>query len=117
MAHVKKGLLTAPGEWRKHLRFLKKFYWHAERREARRQAQQEAKARPPRRAFDFPAMFIPAPRWQSDYRPTPLLFSAPPISSKIAGSSMVAGMVQGSPSAIFLMVPRRILPERVFGSR
>ena len=30
---------------------------------------------------------------------------------------MVAGMVQRSPSAIFLMVPRRILPERVFGSR
>ena len=30
---------------------------------------------------------------------------------------MVAGMVQGSPSAIFLIVPRRILPERVFGSR
>ena len=30
---------------------------------------------------------------------------------------MVAGMVQGSPSAIFFMVPRRILPERVLGSR
>ena len=26
-------------------------------------------------------------------------------------------MVQVSPSAIFFMVPRRILPERVFGSR
>jgi hypothetical protein len=49
--------------------------------------------------------------------PTPLPFSASPISSKIAGSSIVAGMVQGSWSAIFLIVPRRILPERVFGRR
>ena len=40
-----------------------------------------------------------------------------PISSRIAGSSIVAGMVQVSPSAIFFMVPRRILPERVFGRR
>jgi hypothetical protein len=47
----------------------------------------------------------------------PLPFRAPPISSRIAGSSIVAGMVQGSPSAVFFMVPRRILPERVFGSR
>ena len=30
---------------------------------------------------------------------------------------MVAGIAHCSPSAIFLMVPRRILPERVFGSR
>jgi hypothetical protein len=30
---------------------------------------------------------------------------------------MVAGMVQGSPSAIFLTVPRGNLPERVVGSR
>ena len=30
---------------------------------------------------------------------------------------MVAGMVHGSPSAIFLMVPRRIFPERVLGRR
>ena len=30
---------------------------------------------------------------------------------------MVAGIVHGSPSAIFCMVPRRILPERVLGSR
>src|ERR1700757_3166236 len=46
-----------------------------------------------------------------------LPFSASLISSSTFGSSMVAGIVQGSPSAIFLMVPRRILPERVFGSR
>ena len=52
-----------------------------------------------------------------DNTPTPLSFSAPPISSSTLGSSMVAGMVQASPSAIFLMVPRRILPERVFGRR
>src|SRR5215470_5245473 len=45
-----------------------------------------------------------------------LPFSASPISSSTLGSSIVAGMVQLSPSAIFLMVPRRILPERVFGS-
>jgi hypothetical protein len=42
---------------------------------------------------------------------------ASPISSRIAGSSMVAGIFQSSPSAIFCMVPRRILPERVLGSR
>jgi hypothetical protein len=29
----------------------------------------------------------------------------------------VAGIVQVSPSAVFFMVPRRILPERVLGSR
>src|SRR5882762_9333448 len=46
-----------------------------------------------------------------------LHFSASPISSNTFGSSMVAGIAHGSPSAIFLMVPRRILPERVFGSR
>jgi Flp pilus assembly protein TadG len=40
-----------------------------------------------------------------------------PISSRIAGSSMVAGIFQSSPSAIFCMVPRRILPERVLGRR
>ena len=33
------------------------------------------------------------------------------------GSSIVAGIVQASPSAIFCIVPRRILPERVFGRR
>ena len=30
---------------------------------------------------------------------------------------MVAGIFQSSPSAIRLITPRRILPERVFGSR
>ncbi len=59
MAHVKKGQLTAIKEWRKHLRFWKRFYWKAERQEARRQAKQEAKARPPRRAFDFSGTLMP----------------------------------------------------------
>jgi len=49
--------------------------------------------------------------------PHTLPLNASPISSSTLGSSMVAGIVQGSPSAIFLMVPRRIFPERVFGSR
>jgi truncated hemoglobin YjbI len=57
MAHVRKGQLTASGEWRKHLRFWKRFFSKAERKEARRQAREqarhEAKARPPRRAFDL----------------------------------------------------------------
>jgi hypothetical protein len=44
MAHVRKGQLTAPGEWAKHLRFWKRFFWKAERREARRQAREEARA-------------------------------------------------------------------------
>jgi hypothetical protein len=53
MAHVRKGQFTATREWRKHLRFWKRFFGKAERREARRQAREEAKARPPRRVFDF----------------------------------------------------------------
>ena len=53
MAHVRKGQLTASGEWRKHLRFWKRFFWKAERKKARRQAKEEARARPQRRAFDF----------------------------------------------------------------
>jgi hypothetical protein len=47
----------------------------------------------------------------------PLPFKAPALPSRTAGSSMVAGMDHGSPSAIFFMVPRRILPERVLGRR
>src|SRR5438132_2371719 len=58
----------------------------------------------------------PSKRWQAPSNHT-LPFSASPISSSTLGSSIVAGMVQLSPSAIFLMVPRRIFPERVFGSR
>ena len=43
--------------------------------------------------------------------------SASAISSSAFGSSIVAGVVQASWSAIFFIVPRRILPERVFGRR
>src|SRR5207247_3584696 len=39
------------------------------------------------------------------------------ISSRLAGSSIVGGTRYSTPSAIFLIVPRRILPERVFGRR
>ncbi len=53
MSHVRKGQLTATKEWRKHLRFWKKFFWHAERREVKRQLTKEIRARPPRRAFDI----------------------------------------------------------------
>ena len=53
MADVRKGQLTASKKWAKHLRFLKRFFWKAERKEARRQLREETKARPPRRAFDF----------------------------------------------------------------
>lgn len=53
MAHVRKGQLTASKEWAKHLRFWKRVFWKAERREARRHARDEAKARPDGRAFDF----------------------------------------------------------------
>src|SRR5215208_5021641 len=42
---------------------------------------------------------------------------APAISSNMVGSSIVAGIFHASPSAIFRMVPRRIFPERVLGSR
>jgi hypothetical protein len=47
----------------------------------------------------------------------PFPFIAVPISSKTTGSSIVAGICHSSPSAIFLIVPRKIFPERVFGSR
>src|SRR5580698_2495706 len=46
-----------------------------------------------------------------------LASSASLISSSTFGSSIVAGVTQGSRSAIFFIVPRRILPERVFGRR
>ena len=35
MAGVKKGNLTAPGEWWKHLRALKRPFWKAERKAAK----------------------------------------------------------------------------------
>jgi hypothetical protein len=42
MAHVKKGLLTPPPEWWKHLRWAKKLFWKKERKAARRLARKEA---------------------------------------------------------------------------
>ena len=38
------------------------------------------------------------------------------ISSNIAGSSIVGGILYSTLSAIFLIVPRKILPDLVFGS-
>jgi hypothetical protein len=79
MAHVRKGQLTAIKEWRKHLRFWKKFFWHAERREARRQVKEEAreetKARPPRRAFDLCGAPLPNPSWPGLSRPSTSSFA------------------------------------------
>jgi hypothetical protein len=44
MASVKKGQLTATGEWAKHLRQLKRGYWKSERKIARRVARQDAQS-------------------------------------------------------------------------
>ena len=42
MASVKKGLLTATKEWAKHLRRLKRDYWKAERKTAKKAAKSTA---------------------------------------------------------------------------
>ena len=42
MATVKKGVLTASGEWWKHLRWTKRVFWKGERRAAKQFAQREA---------------------------------------------------------------------------
>lgn len=36
MAHVRKGLLTKPPQWWKHLRSWKKVFWGRERKNAKR---------------------------------------------------------------------------------
>jgi hypothetical protein len=36
MSHVRKGHLAATGEWRKHLRLLKRKFWKRERQAAKR---------------------------------------------------------------------------------
>jgi hypothetical protein len=46
MANVKKGLLTAPPEWWKHLRWTKRVFWKSERQAARTVARQEARGIP-----------------------------------------------------------------------
>src|SRR5207247_336940 len=51
------------------------------------------------------------------FRGYPRAFSASPISSRMPGSSMVAGTVYSTPSAMRFTVPLRIFPERVFGRR
>jgi len=42
MATVKKGMLTAAGEWWKHLRTIKRAFWKRERRAAKKAARQDA---------------------------------------------------------------------------
>ena len=46
-----------------------------------------------------------------------MVASASFISSKISGSSIVAGTLNSSPSAILHTVERKIFPDRVFGKR
>ena len=43
MATVKKGVLTRTGEWRKHLRRIKRVFWKGERQAAGREAKKLAK--------------------------------------------------------------------------
>lgn len=44
MAHIRKGLLTKPSEWAKHLRkFWKKTYWGKERKPAQKAIFQQMK--------------------------------------------------------------------------
>jgi hypothetical protein len=43
MANVKKGLLTAPSEWWKHLRDVKREFWKRERKAAKAAARIEVR--------------------------------------------------------------------------
>lgn len=44
MSTIKKGILTAPGEWAKHLRpWGKRLFWKGERKADKAQAKSEAK--------------------------------------------------------------------------
>jgi len=43
MATVKKGILTAAGEWWKHLRWTKRVFWKRERQAAKRTARRDAR--------------------------------------------------------------------------
>lgn len=45
MAHVRKGLLTAAGEWWKHLKWTKRVYWHGERRAAKDDVREQLRDR------------------------------------------------------------------------
>ena len=42
MASVKKGMLTSPREWWKHLRWTKRSFWKSERQAARRESHNDA---------------------------------------------------------------------------
>ncbi len=42
MARVKKGMLTKSGEWWKHLRWTKRFFWKGERQAAKQIIRREA---------------------------------------------------------------------------
>ena len=42
MATVKRGVLTATGEWWTHLRRVKRLFWKAERQAAKKDARREA---------------------------------------------------------------------------
>jgi len=41
MASIKKGTLTPPQQWWKHLKDYKKFFWHRERRAWKKQIQND----------------------------------------------------------------------------
>jgi hypothetical protein len=43
MATLKKGILTGAREWWKHLRWIKRVFWKAERKAARQDAARQAK--------------------------------------------------------------------------
>ena len=42
MATVKKGTLTSPPEWWKHLRWTKRAFWKRERKAAKREGERQA---------------------------------------------------------------------------
>jgi hypothetical protein len=42
MANVRKGHLTTGGEWWKHLRWLKRTFWKAERKAAKHDARRQS---------------------------------------------------------------------------
>jgi hypothetical protein len=51
MANVKKGLLTAPGEWWKHLRWTKRVFWKGERQAGKKLTRREAMNTVPRHSL------------------------------------------------------------------
>lgn len=42
MATKKKGLLTTSGEWWKHLRWMRRYFWKKERKAAKREMRRES---------------------------------------------------------------------------